>query len=81
MRVADIDRAEGYSEGFGPLAQCVQWLDTLTRSPSVTWTPGQREAAERAVRDARQLLGADVLNMARETLDLSRAMDERRGSL
>jgi hypothetical protein len=107
MNLADVDRMVGYSEGFGPIAQSLQWLDTLIRSPSVNWAPGQREAAQRALRDARRVLYSDLLDAARaalaaspqavipnvdtaiqglvthdggERIDLTRALDQRRGS-
>jgi hypothetical protein len=102
MKLADIDRMTGYSEGFGPLAQCLQWLDTLTRSPAVAWSQAQRDAAQKTLADARQLMNGDLLDMARkaaglddgvvyvsqfqtedggERVDLSRALDERRGGV
>lgn len=68
MNIADIDRMVGYSEGFGPIAQALQWLDTLTRAPSVQWSPGQREAAVNVLRDARRVLYSDLIDAAREAL-------------
>lgn len=64
MKLFQLDQHPDYSMGVGPLALCVQTLDTLTRSPAVTWDPSQRAAACKVVADARKLLEADVLTLA-----------------
>jgi hypothetical protein len=61
MKLADLDRHPG---GNFPLQLVVRWLDTLTRSPAVTWNPQQLAAAQQAVAEARELLATDVLTLA-----------------
>lgn len=63
MKLAQLDRHNDYSLGAGPLALAVQTLDTLTRSPRITWEPSQHAAACKVVADARRLLESDVLNV------------------
>lgn len=61
MKLATLDR---HPSGSAPLALCLLWLDTLTRSPAVTWAPGQLAAAQQAVAEARELYGTDVATLA-----------------
>lgn len=56
MKLATLDRHPDYSQGLGPLGTCLQWLDTLLKSPAVTWEPAQHEHAAKALRDARELM-------------------------
>lgn len=65
MKLSDLN-------GAGPLLQCLQWLDTLTRSAIVTWHPGQREAARHDLDKARELLDADLLTLAHRDAVLRR---------
>lgn len=71
MKVEQLDLADGYANGAGPLALCLQRLQTLLHCPGVEWAPEQRAAATRDLAAARDLLGADVLQLA------ARATNER----
>lgn len=64
MKLCQLDRAAGYSDGLGPLGHCLQWLDTLTKSAAVQWSPDQLAAAQQALGDAREVMATDVLTLA-----------------
>jgi hypothetical protein len=64
VKLSDLDRVAALP-GVQPIADALQWLDTLTKSPRVTWEAGQLAAARAALLTARELMGADVLALAR----------------
>lgn len=64
MKLQQLDRFAGYSPEFGPLGMALQFLATCLRSPAATWSPGQREAAQQALNDAREVMTTDVVTLA-----------------
>ncbi len=63
MKLSNLDRVAGMP-GVHPLADALQWLDTLTKAPRVSWNPDQLAAARAALLAAREVMAADVLTLA-----------------
>lgn len=45
------------------LSPALQWLETLIKTPAIAWNPGQKEAAEQALQEARASITTSVIEV------------------